>query len=205
VLQVPAMSLLNHINYLTQNMHVMAKPKAKSKTATGALEKAAQHAPPQKILPTLPSTASPTVLPTDVPARSHIIAIPRSPEWNTHNKDEAESSDECSEDEGDSESTKENTGNGQNASTFNPESSSSERGLRISFPHLELHGIELLEIGTLNIIAKCERYKDSKEITNLQDNSRGIQARAESCKKCAAPFAIGTSWQHPPHNSLLTA
>jgi hypothetical protein len=192
-MQVPTMSLLNHINYLTQNMHVVVNPEAKPKTATGTVEKAAQHTPPREMLSTPPSSVSSTFPPFDVPGRSHIITIPRPPEWDIHNKDEAESSDECSDDESDSVSAEENTGDGQSAFAFNRETTSPESGLRVSFPHLELHGIELLEIGTLNIIVKCERCKDSKEITNLQDTSRGTRARAESCKKCAAPFAIGTS------------
>jgi hypothetical protein len=200
VMQVPAISLLNHINYLTQNMHVMAKPKAKPKTAVGTVDKATQYTPSQELLPTPPSTTSSTVSstvpPADVIARSHIITIPRPPEWDIHNKDETESSDESSDDENDPESAEENTGDEQNTYSSNRETSSPERGLRVSFPHLALFGIELLEIVTLNITVKCERCKDSKEITNIQDTSRGIQARAESCKKCAAPFAIGTPYGH---------
>jgi hypothetical protein len=170
----------------------MAKPKTEPRTATTTPEKAAQVIPPQGSQPAPVAAVSPTFPRTELPDRSHIITIPRPPEWDAHTNVEADSSDESSEEESVLESDEENTGDGLIASAFNRETATPERGLQVSFPHLELHGIELLEIGILNVIVKCERCKDSKDITNLQDTSVGTQVRAESCKKCAAPFALGT-------------
>jgi len=61
-----------------------------------------------------------------------------------------------------------------------------EKGTAISFPFMELYGIELLEVTSLNITVKCERCKDITEIKGLKD---GI-SKTTSCKKCAVTMTI---------------
>ena len=69
----------------------------------------------------------------------------------------------------------------ENKSTQNP-----ERGTALSFPFIELYGIELLEVVILNITVKCERCKEATEIKGLKN---GI-TKSESCRKCASPLGI---------------
>ena len=124
--------------------------------------------------------------------RTHIIKIPRPPEWTMVDAQDAEDSDDSfSYDSGDD--TEEDlhedaTEAGQHSST-----STAERGIMMSFPFLELHGIELLELVSLAIAIKCGRCKDIMDVTNLRNNadadSSGI--RSVSCKKCANSLGIG--------------
>ena len=54
----------------------------------------------------------------------------------------------------------------------------------MSFPSVELHGIELLQVSILSITVKCERCKTQNEMGGLRD---GVE-KAGSCRKCATPF-----------------
>lgn len=208
------MSLFNHINYLSQNMHAMAKQssaegkstvdntppsgqeaKAETKQAAGhkhrfdtSNESGGTH---HQSSVTSPQNQLPTN--TAVSDRSHIVVIPRPPEWDSTGKGDTENSDSSSESDQESEADEEahteaELTNSISASNIN----NSERGVLISFPHIELHGIELLEIGLLSITVKCDRCKDTKDIKNLQDNTNGGHARSDSCKKCSSRFTIGT-------------
>ncbi|KAF2472472.1 uncharacterized protein BDR25DRAFT_333299 [Lindgomyces ingoldianus] len=191
----PEMSLLSQMNYLSQNMNLMAKQTAEP------LEK------PHVINPTLaptspeglksgPSFSALEPIPLSrLPDRPHQVTIPTPPEWNTGNENDAESSDSSSEDD-----ERFTTSNDANRSEHDASGStemssteipSQERGILISFPHIDLHTVELLEIGTLNITVKCDRCKDTKDVVNLQNNIQDSHTRSDSCNKCANPFTIG--------------
>ena len=120
--------------------------------------------------------------------RSHIQVIPRPPEWTAQNGEEDPTESEYSDsyDSGD-----EDEEDGGAALDIAPQSSTSttapERGISLSFPFLELYGIELLELVSLYITIKCERCKDTMDISNLRNNA----SRSESCKKCAMPLTVG--------------
>ncbi|RMZ11705.1 hypothetical protein D0860_03296 [Hortaea werneckii] len=67
-----------------------------------------------------------------------------------------------------------------------------EKGILLSFPNLELHGIELLEVSSLSITIKCERCKDTMDVHRLRNYSGNASAmRQETCKKCAITMAVG--------------
>ncbi|RMY81786.1 hypothetical protein D0864_03787 [Hortaea werneckii] len=67
-----------------------------------------------------------------------------------------------------------------------------EKGILLSFPNLELHGIELLEVSSLSITIKCERCKDTMDVHRLRNYSGSASAmRQETCKKCAITMAVG--------------
>ncbi len=72
-------------------------------------------------------------------------------------------------------------------------SASAERGVLISFPYLELYGIELLEMVSLCITIKCDRCKTPMDVNNLRNNANSETSglRLESCKKCAGAMSIG--------------
>lgn len=64
--------------------------------------------------------------------------------------------------------------------------SNPEKGTALSFPFIELYGIELLEVAILNISVKCERCKEVTEVKGLKD---GV-TKSESCRKCAVTLTI---------------
>lgn len=181
-MQTPEATLMEHINYLSQNMHTMA---------TESVLK------PSNEVPKVPSVAALQIeddlapqraqVPQAEEDRSHIKFIPRPPEWAlsgaAHEDDDTDSSDPY--DSGD-EFTDEA---GEEVTVMMPESSSTapERGILLSFPLLELYGVELLELVSLYITIKCGRCKDVMDISNLRTSA----ARSESCKKCTSTLSIG--------------
>jgi len=183
----PDMSLMAHVNYLSQNMHVLAtKPMAeKEKEPSGV--SSTQTA--ETLSHTSPEDVSRL---QSIGDRSHIQVIPRPPEWNVGNceDDETESDDYDSYDSGDEslDGAAEGHDPGTEESVEGP-----ERGILLSFPFLELYGIELLELVSLGITVKCERCKDRMDVNNLRNNANGEASglRSESCKKCASVMSIG--------------
>ncbi|KAF2741871.1 hypothetical protein M011DRAFT_472701 [Sporormia fimetaria CBS 119925] len=186
-------TLVGKMNWFVQNLGVLAKEEEQVKEekgtkpeSNGAASGLAAQETRNEEKPLEEKQAN------AVTDRPHIITIPRPPEWDTskdddndHDSTSSESGDEASDDEhSETEPTETPTTNA-------PPQSQVERGVLVSFPHLELHGIELLEVISLNITVKCERCKDVKDITGLHSNNDGKHARNESCKKCAAGWVIG--------------
>ncbi|KAI9055741.1 hypothetical protein LZ554_000682 [Drepanopeziza brunnea f. sp. 'monogermtubi'] len=177
-------TLTGHVNYLAQNMHVLAKTKLEAKPALAV--------PVQ--LPIVEDPVSTGTLPEghQDPDRSHIQYITRPPEWEMIERDEASDSDDIdSYDTGDESSDEDGGVAVHEDGEKSPEQpkqpmQNPERGTSISFPFMELYGIELLEIVVLNITVKCERCKDVTEVKGLKD---GI-TKSKSCKKCASPLSI---------------
>ncbi|KAK0739108.1 hypothetical protein B0T21DRAFT_409487 [Apiosordaria backusii] len=113
--------------------------------------------------------------------RGHLHVIPRPPEWGFDDV-ESESSEYNSEDEDDEGGAEigEDTG-GSSVPT-----QTVERGTAMSFPSIELHGIELLQVSILSLSVKCDRCKTLNEVTGLKNNLE----KASSCKKCATAFTV---------------
>lgn len=179
-------NLMGHVNYLAQNMHTMATevediPVQDDKDAEdfGPVN-ANKSGIENKIVGTSSGDDD----------RSHIKIIPRPPEWVVvHGDDEsADSGSSDSYDSSDADEDDEEEG-GARLETL-PESTSvsgPERGISLSFPFLELYSIEVLELVSLSITVKCERCKDTTDISNLRDQAQ----KSESCKKCAMPLSVG--------------
>ncbi|KAH8666647.1 hypothetical protein BX600DRAFT_412568 [Xylariales sp. PMI_506] len=169
--QQSQMTLMSHLNYLTQNIHVLAKEAAVDAVSAPANLPSQQDKEP----------AAPVSSEND--DRSHIQVIPRPPEWVIVSG--ADDSEESS-DDWDSEEDSDNGGASISLDDFNnnPAPQPVESGTSISFPSVELHGIELLQIAILSISVKCERCRTINEIPGLQPNTE----KASSCKKCATPF-----------------
>lgn len=190
----PETTLMGHINYLTQNMHLLAtepvveiRPEAVDEAAMAALQ--------------LEDHSSPVVSKDKAPGqgdvlddRSHVHIIPRPPEWAFHGPDGEEDGDSSDYYDSDDEFTDEDSGvevnAGQEASRAAP-----ERGILLSFPYMELYSIELLELVSLSITVKCERCKDQLDVKSLRNiataTGDATGARSESCKKCASSLSIG--------------
>ncbi|KAJ9660502.1 hypothetical protein H2201_006924 [Coniosporium apollinis] len=194
VLQNPQMTLMNHINYLSQNMHTMATPPVvvaqKEPEAVPDMSSLTVEDRTEEPQPDVPHPATVESLDA-VMDRSHIIKIPRPPEWAAKDGDEDDSDASFSYDT-DDETEDEDAPTAEQQQADVP-ASTPERGIMLSFPHLELHGIELLELVSLSITVKCDRCKDTMDIPNLRNNARGDYTgmRTESCKKCANGFGIG--------------
>ncbi|KAE8453233.1 hypothetical protein EG329_011300 [Mollisiaceae sp. DMI_Dod_QoI] len=173
-------TLMAQVNYLAQNMHTLAK--------TPLVRPAPPVQPPEPVAAAI--TEAPTAEGHQDPERSHIQYIPRPPEWEVIDHEDVsgtdtddlysyDTEDESSDQDGGVEVTHEEVKPSQPAS--NP-----ERGTAISFPFIELYGIEILEVVNLNITVKCERCKETTEVKGLKN---GVP-KTESCKKCATPLSI---------------
>ena len=186
-------TLMQQINYLTIHIKDMSVDTVKDVTpALPATPMPAEepistgtstidHAPQQAQLPL-----------DDIDNRSHIKVIPRPPEWDV----KATDSDSDFSDEGDySYDSGDDTETSAAADevTTQPAGAPVEKGVLMSFPHLELHSIELMELTTLNLTIKCERCKDTMDVLRLRNNVSGDAAnmRDETCKKCASALAVG--------------
>lgn len=180
----PETTLMGHVNYLAQNMHVLATqpmedPDEEKANVPDVTSLSLEEKAPEKDV---------CLAKGDEDDRSHIQVIPRPPEWavQTGEEDPTDSEYSDSYDSGD-----EDEEDGGAALDVVPHSLTSttapERGISLSFPFLELYGIELLELVSLCITIKCERCKDTMDISSLRNNV----SRSESCKKCAMPLSVG--------------
>ena len=183
--EAPETTLMGHVNFFAQNMHLLAtQPMEEPETDRIVVPNVAP-------LSVVENTSQKEVqlAKSEDDDRSHVKFIPRPPEWGAQNEEEEDPTDsECSDfyDSGD-----EDENDGGAAIDPVPDSSTlptaPERGISLSFPFLELYGIELLELVSLCITIKCERCKDTMDISNLRNNA----SRSESCKKCAMPLSVG--------------
>ena len=181
--QAKDMSLIGHVNYLAQNFHILAKklPPPEPKVTKPLVEKEEAAT----IISGIPQVA--TAVHESENDRSHIKVIPRPPEWTAFDSsDLSDTDDEYSYDSGDDPED-----GGIEIEPSVPEASqmpekNPEKGTALSFPFIELHGIELLELTTLNLTIKCERCKDTMDFTGLKSNT----LQTSSCKKCAAFLTV---------------
>ncbi|OTB09533.1 hypothetical protein M426DRAFT_316078 [Hypoxylon sp. CI-4A] len=177
--QQKQMNLTSHLNYLAANIHVMAKQaKAKQKQAeaaishsSGSTDGTAQRESTSRI--------------TNEEGKSHIHVIPRPPEWSFgDDPGDSDNSDDDyfwdSEDESEDGGAAVNVGN----ESVTGIAQQIERGTAMSFPSIELYGIELLQVSILSLSVKCERCRTLNDITGLKPEAE----KASSCKKCATAF-----------------
>lgn len=177
------MSLMSHVNYLVQNLHLMEKQAREA--AAAALE---PEADPKTVAA---EKAAPTVAAAD---KSHIHFLARPPEWGGEASERAEDDDEEADEDGDEDESEddEDESEGQDeveadavaeASGVDEEGlQSTERGTMISFPSIELHGIEVVQLSSLGIRVKCERCKSFNEMTDLKP----AVEKATHCLKCGS-------------------
>lgn len=188
--QNPDATLLTHVNHMSQHMKAMATAQAEAtpQLPTQSVEVTTTVDSPRETSST--SAVSMSNLPEE---KAHVQHIPRPPEWALPNAEDEVSSDDDSftYDSGDETEDEDQAGNA--SADHAPTSTPAERGVLLSFPHLELHGIELLELVSLNIAVKCERCKDLLDVERIRNNVRGDYSgmRDESCKRCANNLAIG--------------
>lgn len=198
----PARSLIGDVNYLAQEMHILATELREELTTE---QSDLPHITALEIkAPKITSQGPANLLEED--DRTHIKIIPRPPEWACNTDEEEEEEDDADADDDDdsdhsdvyesgnqfADEVEEESASGKNTE---PLSTAPERGILLSFPFLELYGIEILELISLCITVKCERCKDTMDMSNLRSNTVLADAsgvRSGSCKKCASPLNIGT-------------
>ncbi|ATZ56706.1 hypothetical protein BCIN_13g05390 [Botrytis cinerea B05.10] len=180
--EAKALNLMGHINYLAQNMHVLAKTALNTEPKPTSVVRT-----PSPVVEEQKDVKGKSVSTDETEEKSHIQYIARPPEWTIVNAEDAEYSDSesmYSYDSGDESETDEG-GVGVEHEPENP-TPNPERGTAISFPFIELYGIELLEVTTLNITVKCSRCR---EITEIKGLKTGVQ-KTETCRKCATALVI---------------
>ena len=174
-------SLMGHVNHMAQNMHLLATELMEDPAAIE--EESVRDLKPMDV----GEAAAETKVDPNQDDRDHIVFVPRPPEWAAEGKDEESSDSEFSDSYDSGDEDEDEGGTALETVPEPPSASTPERGMSLSFPLLELYGIELLELVSLCITVKCERCKDQMDINNLRDKSQ----KSESCKKCAIPLSIG--------------
>lgn len=186
--QQSTFSLTAYLNFLAQNMHILAKTPLEPKE----LPSQAQLAPPPTAV-VVPEVKGKGVEGVQDPERSHVQYISRPPEWDVIDYEDISdtesggvySYDSYDSSDGGADVRLKDDDPDANDGAAEP-MQNQERGTAISFPFVELYGIELLEIVTLNITVKCDRCRDITEIKGLKN---GV-AKSESCKKCASSLVV---------------
>ncbi|KAJ5105662.1 hypothetical protein NUU61_003009, partial [Penicillium alfredii] len=180
------MNLVSQINYLASNMHNFAKTPVPEEPE---IPPEIPFEPKPDVPPQLPAETGPA---EDNEDRPHLHVIPRPPEWsvpdpNSNGESTGESSYE--DDYSDEEEDAEDGGAPVPAIV----DSAPGRGVALSFPFLELYGIELLELMNLFVTVKCVRCKESLDVKNVPQakDQNDVAPKMETCKKCANPMSIG--------------
>ena len=177
------LNLVSQVNYLTSNMHNLAKTPLEKAPDLGVIEE------PIALEQDMPESTFPQPVPQG--DKPHLHVVPRPPEWSAGGggsgsdaTDETDDEDDFS-DEGDEE--------GGAPIPGLPEPTK-ESGVALSFPFLELYGIELMELIGLNITIKCERCKemmDVKKVPHTNDKTGLLVPKVETCKKCSNAMSVG--------------
>lgn len=195
VQEEPAMTLMARINYITQNIHKMAT-EAPARAASTQADTPVQRSIIEEPQVHASEDTGKGIVDED---RPHVHFIPRPPEWDRHESDdgsdESSSASDDYSDTGDETDEQEQAEQGGASLPSSATSSSVEKGVHLSFPDLELHGIELLNLVSLSLSVKCLRCKTPSEISKIKangdvDGSTGTSTRTESCPKCTTPFTF---------------
>ncbi|KAL4922287.1 hypothetical protein BDW62DRAFT_50814 [Aspergillus aurantiobrunneus] len=177
----PQPNLISQVNYLASNIHNFAKTVIKDPEPK---QPEPQAAVPEEPHP--PAAADNLAVDEDKP---HLHVVQRPPEWTVGDgasgseKTDISTTDDYSDDEEDG-----------GAPVPNLPEPTTEHGIALSFPSLELYGIELLELVGLYVTIKCDRCKEQLDVRNIpqtKDNSGVLSPKVEVCKKCSDTMSIG--------------
>ncbi|KAL2404413.1 hypothetical protein ABEF93_004377 [Exophiala dermatitidis] len=201
----PNITLMAHMNYLIQNIQtlasIVAEKPASPQSTPSALDTRLPSSPkPIDTSATEDSEHEERILDEE---RPHLKLIPRPPEWSQHESESDYDSETTSASGSDTDFDEDGEDGEQGGGASLPApSTSSERGIILSFPNLELHNIEILSIASLSLSVKCLRCKSPLDIKNIKPSNTTTNAqststpaspssvRAESCPKCTTPFTI---------------
>ncbi|CAG8414197.1 unnamed protein product [Penicillium salamii] len=188
--QTSQLSLVSQVNYLASNIHKFAEtplPAPEDSVGTAPLAEESEEIEDADAYDQAPE--EPT---HDDEDRPHLHVIPRPPEWSVPdpNADEG-TSEESSYDEDEFSDEEDEEGGAPVPAAV--DNNAPGRGVALSFPYMELYGIELLELTTINVTVKCDRCKVPVDIKNVPQitDEKGQMAKQESCKKCANNMSVG--------------
>lgn len=188
------LNLLSQINYLASNIHNFAKT---------PLPEIAEHSQHEHVAPADgPPSLEQEPAKNDGPSQDkpHLHVIPRPPEWSVQEQSGSEETDESSYDTSEEDLSEEESVEG--GAPVPAILDTPGRGVALSFPFMELYGIELLELVFLAVTVKCDRCKESTDIKNVpQITEQNKNPKIESCRKCANAISIGTSKRGLSHTS----
>ena len=190
-------TLMAHVNYIVQNMHIMAHQKDEPIVAESSL-------PPQFSVPDDTADAFSEPALQEGLEDSHIKVIRRPLEWTSAgfevsdgDQGDFDSSDESFASDDDEDSSDDPT---QGVSMISlQDTSARETGISLSFPTLSLHNIELFELLVLHLTIKCERCKEMADVRNLKpvnltaSNSASDGKTATSIAQTHCPSTVSTS------------
>jgi len=114
--------------------------------------------------------------------REHIVVIPRPPEWS-YVRGGGES-DSDTEDDSEYEGISEDGGEKREVGV--PDSR--ERGTALSFPGIQMPGVQLLEVLVINVTVKCIKCKTTVDVMQVRP---GGKLRFDKCDKCSDIYGIG--------------
>ncbi|KAL4932814.1 uncharacterized protein BDV17DRAFT_176123 [Aspergillus undulatus] len=174
------LNLVSQVNYLASNMHNFAKTVVEEPKPKEPEPEIAVPEEPQ------PPTADDSVTDEDKP---HLHVVQRPPEWTVGGGSGSEETDISTSD--DDYSDDEEDGGAPIPDMPEP---TAEHGVALSFPFLELYGIELLDLVGLYITIKCDRCKeqlDVRSIPQTKDSGGTLSPKVETCKKCSNSMSIG--------------
>lgn len=179
------LNLVSQINYLASNIHNFAKtPLAE------AAEQPQHEDPAVEVDTSVQEPGAVNIEHVQNEDKPHLHVIPRPPEWTVSGPhSDSDTADESSFDDASEEDEEDEEDGAPVPAVID---SPPGRGVALSFPFLELYGIELLELMELVITVKCERCKESMDIKNVPHLKDAKDTpKIESCKKCANSMSIG--------------
>lgn len=177
------MNLMGHVNYLAQNLHLLAKM---AQLNAAKAETPQPHETNPEVTEEQGSASEPDT------EKSHIQYIPRPPEWTVGNDSGSSGEEETSSSDDGGVELEEGEEQSHAAVLDAP-----ERGTMISFPSIELHGLELLQVSLLSLTIKCDRCRTLNDLTGMKP---GVE-KAGSCKKCASGFSAQYNPQYVHEHS----
>ncbi|OJD14651.1 hypothetical protein AJ78_05027 [Emergomyces pasteurianus Ep9510] len=218
VIENSSASLTSHVNYLSTMLHILAtqpiedagfgsavaslslndKSKSEAISSSSATEPSATEPPTRS----RPAEAELSAQLTD---RPHIQIIPRPPEWMSPKQGGESDSEESDYSESEESATGDDDYNGGGVNITSMPLPPAGRDVALSFPSMELRGIELLEVKALHLTLKCERCKELLDVKNIKIGEDGISTppkRVEACKKCGNSLSVGfrRELMHPSSN-----
>lgn len=194
------LNLMSQINYLTSNMHTLA-----TTTLESGLELKEEPATTSVGLPeeSAPSGSNNPVM--EVEDKPHIRIIARPPEWSAGDTDDGSEISEFSTSDDFTDGDEDDEDGG--APVPDMPASTAERGVALSFPYLELYGIQLLELVGLYITVKCDRCKEPLDVKNIpqaKDKVDVLSPKVETCKKCTNTMSLGKDIPFQSENYVHT-
>lgn len=198
----PTMTIMGHVNFLAQNVHQWASESVQQHDEPTSDDITQPPPQAQPGLTNLDAVQAESSEELDIdPDRPHVRLIPRPPEWDRHDSDSgSESVSDDSDEYADSDENDPDASEMDGGADISVVPPHSERGISLSFPNLELHGIELLMLATVSLSVRCLRCKSQLDISHIKPSTVSssttpvpiptTSTRSEMCPKCATPFTL---------------